>query len=165
MDFDTASPDDLMRESREMMRKAAATGDMHRWAAQQQEAAVKRSIPIPVGDLGNIDWQEAELIKKRASARRELGNALEQSGLTERWRSEAALETYFSSLEGSGPLGRLMAGKRDCPELHAANIDQRKEGNANGQRSARETCTGCGAGRAGEVWRSVGYLHQRHLAR
>jgi hypothetical protein len=62
---------------------------------------------------GTVDWEEAKLARKRAAARRELGNALEQSGLTERWRktdqADAELKEYFAS-DGyrTGAIGRLM---------------------------------------------------------
>jgi hypothetical protein len=125
VDFDTASPDELMRESREMQRKAAATGDTYRWAADQQAADRARFTPIPLG-AGDIDLEEMKLARRRAEARKTLDNALTESGLTERWRKTEALAEYFSSLEGSGALGRLMSGKVDNPELHAADIDQRK---------------------------------------
>jgi hypothetical protein len=85
IDFDTASPSELMRESREMARKAAETANTWRWAQDQQAAAVKRSISIPVAP-GAIDWEEAGLTRKRAQARKLLDNALAESGLTKRWQ-------------------------------------------------------------------------------
>jgi hypothetical protein len=106
-------PYELRQAAFEMARRAQETARTYSWAAQQQEAAVKRSIAVPLGDLGNMDWEEAKLQRKRAAARRELGNALEQSGLAERWRkaeqADAEVEQWFAS-DGyrTGAIGRLM---------------------------------------------------------
>jgi hypothetical protein len=113
MNYDLATADELVAEAREARRRAEETARTYSWAARQQEVAVNRSIPVPLGDLGNIDWEEAKLARKRAAARRELGNALEQSGLAERWRktdqADAELKEYFAS-DGyrTGGIGKLM---------------------------------------------------------
>jgi hypothetical protein len=131
MDYDSASPEELREASREMMRKAAATGDAYRWAAHQQEAAVNRSIAVPI-NMAAVDHEALQRHYRVSNARRAIDRELEASGLAQQWRAddERARKTeqfarYFSSLEGSGPLGRLMSGKSAC-ELHDADIDQRK---------------------------------------
>ena len=111
MNYD--DPYELRQAAFEMARRAQETARTYSWAAQQQEAAVKRSIAVPLGDLGNMDWDEAELTRKRAAARRELGNALEQSGLAERWRktdqADAEVAQWFASdVYKTGAIGKLM---------------------------------------------------------
>jgi hypothetical protein len=134
MDYDSASPDELRQAAYEMQRKAAATGDAYRWAAQQQEAAVKRSIAVPV-NMAALDHEALQRHYRVANARSVIEREAEASGLAAQWRAddqrarrtqeaEAELGRYFSSLEGSGPLGRLMAGKN--VELHDPNIDRPK---------------------------------------
>jgi hypothetical protein len=135
MDYDSASPDELRQAAYEMQRKAAATGDAYRWAQDQQAAAVNRLIPVPV-DMAAIDHEALQQHYRVANARRAIDRECEATGLAQQWRAddqrvrrtqeaEAELAKYWSSLEGSGALGRLLAGKGD-PELHAADIDQRK---------------------------------------
>jgi hypothetical protein len=112
LDLD-APPDKLLWQAEEVRARARATRDRFSWAEQQQVDNGRRPpIPVPLG-AGAVDWEEAALTRKRAAARRELGNALEQSGLAERWRktdqADAELKEYFAS-DGyrTGAIGRLM---------------------------------------------------------
>jgi hypothetical protein len=134
MDYDRASPDELRHAAYDMQRRAAETGNTYRWAQQQQETAVKRSIAVPV-NMSGIDHEALQHHYRVANARRAIDREAEASGLAAQWRAddqrarrtqeaEVELERYFSSLEGSGPLGRLMAGKN--VELHDPNIDRPK---------------------------------------
>jgi hypothetical protein len=111
MDYDSATPDQLRQASYEMQRRAQETARTYSWAQQVQQPAA--FVPIPINNMSSIDFEEAALIRKRAAARRELGKALEQSGLAERWRktdqADAELKEYFAS-DGyrTGAIGRLM---------------------------------------------------------
>jgi hypothetical protein len=135
MNYDLATADELVAEAREARRRAEETARTYGWAAQQQDAAVKRSIAVPI-NMSAVDPEALQQHYRVASARRAIDREAEASGLAAQWRAddqraqrsqeaEAELAKYWSSLEGSGALGRLMSGKID-PELHAADIDQRK---------------------------------------
>jgi cell division septum initiation protein DivIVA len=113
MNYDLATADELVAEAREARRRAEETARTYSWAAQQQEAAVKRSIAVPLGDLGNIDWQEIGLQRKRVEARRTLDRALEESGLAQKWakaeQADAEVAQWFASdTYKTGGLGKLM---------------------------------------------------------
>ena len=108
LDFD-APPDKLLRQAQEVRARARATQDRFSWAVDNGR---RPPVPVPLG-AGAVDWEEAALTRKRAAARRELGNALEQSGLAERWRktdqAEAELKEYFAGdAYRTGSLGQLM---------------------------------------------------------
>jgi hypothetical protein len=113
MDFDLMSADELVAEARAARRRADETARRFNWAQQQATDNGRRPpIPVPLG-AGAVDWEEASLIRKRAAARRELDNALEQSGLTEKWRkaeqADAEVQQWFASdVYKTGAIGKLL---------------------------------------------------------
>jgi hypothetical protein len=134
MNYD--DPYELRQAAHEMQRRAAETANTYRWAQQQQADAVKRSINVPI-NMSAVDPEALQQHYRVVNARRAIDQDAEASGLAAQWRADDAralrtqegereLERYFGSLEGAGALGRLMSGKVDNPELHAADIDQRK---------------------------------------
>jgi hypothetical protein len=116
MNYDLATADELMAEARMARQRAEETARKYSWSAQQQaDNGRQPPIPVPI-NMAAVDWEEAALIRKRAAARRELGNALEQSGLAERWRktdqADAELKEYFASdTYKTGALGKLIGVK------------------------------------------------------
>jgi hypothetical protein len=135
MNYDTASPDELRQASYEMQRQAQETGRRFNWADRQRADNGRRPpVAIPI-NMSAVDWDDVQRHYRVANARREIDREAETSGLAERWRAdderarksaegERELTKYWNSLEGSGPLGRLMAGKN--VELHDPNIDRPK---------------------------------------
>jgi hypothetical protein len=113
VDYDLLTADQLVAEAREARRRAEETARTYKWAEHQQVDNGRRPpIAVPLGS-GNVDWEEAALTRKRAAARRELDNALEQSGLAERWRktdqADAEVQQWFASdTYKTGGLGKLM---------------------------------------------------------
>jgi hypothetical protein len=113
MNYDLATADELVAEAREARRRAEETARTYKWAEHQQADNGRRPpIPVPLG-AGAVDWEEAALTRKRAAARRELDNALEQSGLAERWRktdqADAEVQQWFASdVYKTGAIGKLM---------------------------------------------------------
>jgi hypothetical protein len=117
MNYDLMTADELVAEARAARQRAEETGRKYAWSAQQQVDNGRRpTIPVPLGDLGNIDWEEQATQRRRTAARRELGNALEQSGLAERWRkaeqADAEVQQWFASdVYKTGSLGKLIGVK------------------------------------------------------
>jgi hypothetical protein len=108
MNYD--DPYELRQAAFEMARKASETANTYKWA--QPAADSRRFTSIPLG-AGAVDWEEAALTRKRAAARRELGNALQQSGLTEKWRkaeqADAEVAQWFASdVYKTGAIGKLL---------------------------------------------------------
>jgi hypothetical protein len=133
VDFDTASPSEL--QAFEMQRRAQETGRRFNWAERQQADNERRPpVPVPI-NMAAVDYESVQRHYRVADARRAIDREAEASGLAAQWRAgdararrtqeaEVELEHYFSSLGGSGPLGRLLSGKN--VELHDPNIDRPK---------------------------------------
>jgi hypothetical protein len=130
MNYD--DPYELRQAAFEMARRAQETGRRFNWAERQQADNERRPpVAIPI-NMAAIDHEALQQHYRVANARRAIDREAEASGLAAQWfaddqrarrtqEAEVALGKYWSSLEGSGPLGRLMAGKNG--ELHAADID------------------------------------------
>jgi hypothetical protein len=112
-DFDLMSADELVAEARAARRRAEEIGRTYSWAAQQQTDNGRRPpIPVPLG-AGAVDWEEMNLARRRAEARKTLGRELETSGLAERWRktdqADAEVQQWFASdVYKTGAIGKLM---------------------------------------------------------
>jgi hypothetical protein len=115
MDYDSASPDELRQAAYEMQRRAQETARTYSWAQQAQQPAAFTAIPI--NNMSSVDWEEVQLNRRRAEARKTLDNALQETGLTERWRktdqANAELKEYFASdVYKTGALGKLMRSQQ-----------------------------------------------------
>lgn len=109
MNYD--NPDELRREAFELRRKAAATINNYRWAAQPAAADDRSVVPIPI-NMNAVDWDEVRLARRRVEARKVLDNALEETGLARQWAQTEEAARSRAALEGTGALGRLLSNKR-----------------------------------------------------